>query len=94
MPIVAMHDVGTPVRVGAARQRRGHPAQHCETPVVVAPVTAVGRDVGTAGPVVESRVIDDIGRDITLSGSAPRAQAGAFDRERCLQPDATSVKPE
>ena len=38
MPIVAMHDVGPPVGVGALRQRGGHPAQEGEAAMVKSPL--------------------------------------------------------
>ncbi len=86
MPIMAMHDVGPPGRVGALGERRGDPAEEREAAVVVGPVAAVGRAIGVARAVVERRMVDDVGFDSALRQQCPR-DAHPLEREGRPQPD-------
>ena len=63
MPIVDVKDVGAPAGVGAARELRGDPAEEPEAAMVVGPIAPVRTRIGIARPIVERRVVDQIGRE-------------------------------
>ena len=58
---MGVQDVRPPFGVGALRERHRYPAQQREAAVIVGPVMAIGVGIGAARPVVERRMIDEVG---------------------------------
>ena len=85
MPIVDVQDVGAPVGVGAARERRGDPAEQPEAAMIVGPIAPVRTGIGIARPIVECRMVDQISRE--LRARHPRQpDPHPLRRERRVQP--------
>ena len=71
MPVVGVHDVGHPGRVGiVGRQVGGHPTQQCEAPQVVGPFAAVAGLVGAAAAPVQVRRVDHVHRQMAAGHAA------------------------
>src|SRR3974377_2359621 len=64
VPIVAVDDVGAPIGGGAGAERRSDPAQQGQTAMVSGPPAAVGSAIRAAGPIVERRMVDEIGSNL------------------------------
>ena len=62
VPVVRMHHIGLPLRVAAAAQPCGRPAQEGEARRVVGPVVAAGVEVGPARTLVLCRGVQQVHR--------------------------------
>ena len=83
---MAVHDIGTPVPVGAARQRRRDPAEEREAAKVVGPIAAARIGIGAAGAIIERRLVDEVGEP-AAAGKPGECHADALGGERRVQPD-------
>ena len=84
MPVVAVNDVGHPVRVQALPEQGGRPAQRRKALRVVGPVSTVRPEVGVAGAVKQLRRIQRVQRQRQARQGQP-IQGGRGQR-RCGAP--------
>jgi hypothetical protein len=89
MPVVRVHHLRLPVTVEfTGRQVRGDPAQQRKAPMIVAPVAAVGTQIGIAVAPVKKGRIDDVGQQAAVRQAAQtqRDDGGAEGRTKADQP--------
>ena len=100
MPVVGVHDVGRPLRIGVVgREVGGHPAQQGKALQVVGPLLALAVLVGAAAAAVEVGRVDHVHRQLAARHArqqqphAQRAEAGADVDRRCVRPARSPSPP-
>ena len=64
MPVVTVQEVWTPIRIGSACQICRDPAEQGETAIIIGPIAAVWPGVRVARPIIEGRMVDEIGQAV------------------------------
>ena len=85
MPVVTVENIDAPIRVGTPGKLGSNPAEEPKTAMIVRPIKAVRVHIGTAGPIVESRMIDQVGKAFAAR-QLGKAYPHSLRRERRAQP--------